>query len=221
MRLTNVRHIILGVSQLKSIHVSQLSYGFKGTRDRYALQILYHNSSARRNITMASIQDSDKPDTLYPKITGSVKDLIRNLSHQHNRDPEIAIPTTIPLTGTVKLHGMHADIVIDSNNEIRLQSRNVRSLNLSNDIQGFAARMLPLREEILKLKSRIHARFLELNTDLAINPEHPLIIAGEWVSPNFAEFSIVSSLPTTQSRVVPRSTPITPNILSLIMNAIN
>ncbi|KAL9120484.1 MAG: hypothetical protein Q9187_002962, partial [Circinaria calcarea] len=90
--------------------------------------------------------------TKYPKISGKVQDFLANLSRLELSDQ----PTTIPLTGTVKLHGAHADIVVHADNTIQLQSRNVLDLKLENDSYGYAAFMLPLRPEILSLKDRYY-----------------------------------------------------------------
>ena len=145
---------------------------------------------------MASFPNPNKPDTLYPKITGSAKDVVSHIIYQQQFHPELAIATSIALTGTVKLHGMHADIVVDSNDEVRLQSRNMYNLSLRNDLQDFAYRMIPLKPEIQKLKSRIHKRFLSLNPGLSIDDSHPLIIAGEWIGPGIQKKVAISELPT-------------------------
>ena len=138
----------------------------------------------------------DKPGTLFPKITGRVEEFVTNISLQQQDYPDIPTSTSILLTGTAKLHGMHADIVINSNNEVRLQSRNLHSLSLSNDLQGYAAHMLPLYNEIIKIKDRIHARFLKLNPHLTIDDQNPLIIAGEWIGPGIQKKVAISELPS-------------------------
>jgi len=64
--------------------------------------------------------------TLYPRIL-KLKDFLYNLE----KLPEYQSPTSsIHLTGSIKLHGTHADIVFPSptSDEFRLQSRNKAKL---------------------------------------------------------------------------------------------
>ena len=112
--------------------------------------------------------------TLYPKICGKPNDLISRL------DKLGLSPGRFELIGTVKLHGTHADIVVDNEDNIRLQSRHTL-VDVRNDIYGYAAFMLPLRHEILELKRQYLARYAELNPGNTIDPQHPLVIAGEWI----------------------------------------
>lgn len=83
----------------------------------------------------------------------------------------------------MKLYGTHADVIIHHGDRIQLQSRNTANLTLEKDNLGFAAFMLPLRAEILTLKTQYLARYRTLNPEVRIDLDLPLIIAGEWVGP--------------------------------------
>ena len=126
--------------------------------------------------------------TLYPNISGKSHNLVRELS-------KVGLCRgKIELVGTVKLHGSHADIVVDSDDNIRLQSRNVLSVTAENDSYGYAAFMLPLRNEILELKSQYLARYTKLNPGSTIDSQHPLIIAGEWIGQGIQKRVAVNQL---------------------------
>ncbi|MCJ1359642.1 MAG: hypothetical protein MMC33_009644 [Icmadophila ericetorum] len=127
--------------------------------------------------------------TKFPKIQ-KVKDVLKAVDDLDN--PEL--PGLIPLTGTVKLHGMHADIVVHRNNRITLQSRNLLDLDLKNDVIGFAQFMHPLTKEILMLRDKYHARFKELNPGVEISPQYPLIIAGEFIGKGIQKKVAISDL---------------------------
>lgn len=144
---------------------------------------------------MAAPEEAQRT-TLYPKISGKIQDYAKELSIEQESDPELRDVTSIVLVGTVKLHGVHADVVIDNDNNIRLQSRNMLSLTRKNDVQDFAVRVLPLAPHLIALKSRILARFLDLNPGATIQPEHPLIIAGEWIGPGVQKKVALEHLPT-------------------------
>ena len=109
--------------------------------------------------------------TLYPKI-GKLSDVVykaRNLKE-----------SSFDLVGTVKLHGTHADIVIDDNDRIRLQSRNQTDLQPAKDNCGFATFADPLKQDILALRNAFVARYRTLNPNIPLVPELPVVIAGEW-----------------------------------------
>ena len=128
--------------------------------------------------------------TLYPKISGKPGDLLNNI-HDLNLSPS---PAIIPLIGTVKLHGTHADVLIHADSSITLQSRNVSPLTLEDDNTGYAAFMLPLKREILELRDLYHAGFRELNPDIEIDPEYPLVIASEWIGAGIQKGVAISKL---------------------------
>ena len=143
----------------------------------------------------SSIEEPEWAPTLFPKISGKRWEFLENIFYIREHAPNwLEDATSIPLVGTVKLHGTHNDIVIHANNTIQLQSRNVAVLSLKNDPFSFTKTMLPLRPEILQLKGRIHARFCERNPGVEIEVQHPLIIAGEWIGPGVQKNCAVSEL---------------------------
>jgi hypothetical protein len=128
--------------------------------------------------------------TLFPKITGRIDELVDNFSYKYGAEDPI-----IKLTGTVKLHGTHADIVIESNNTIRIQSRNRLSLNMEHDNYNVAASLLPLKEEILELRDRVKDRWQEGNIFEKMEENKPVILAGEWIGPGVQKKVAIASLP--------------------------
>lgn len=101
----------------------------------------------------------------------------------------------LPLIGTVKLHGAHADLVIDSNNKITIQSRNVVGLtSTGKDVYGVAAALEPLGQATLELRNKYHSRFRKLNPGVEILKEFPTIIAGEWIGPGVQKNVAISKL---------------------------
>ncbi|KAI9713112.1 MAG: hypothetical protein M1820_001097 [Bogoriella megaspora] len=127
-------------------------------------------------------------DTLYPKITGKQNEFVARLGKLGFR------PGTIELIGTVKLHGAHADIVIDSQEDIRFQSRNALSIDPGNDNYGFVASMRPFTNKLLDLKNQYHARYAQLNPQTPIDPQYPLIIGGEWIGRGIQKNVAISGL---------------------------
>lgn len=128
--------------------------------------------------------------TLFPKITGRIDELVDNFTYKFGAEDAI-----IKLTGTVKLHGTHADIVIESNNTIRIQSRNRLSLNIEHDNYDVAASLLPLKKEILELRDRVKDRWQERNVFEKIEDHQPIILAGEWIGPGVQKKVAIESLP--------------------------
>lgn len=102
--------------------------------------------------------------------------------------------SNVEITGTVKLHGTHADVIIHPGDRVQLQSRNMANLTIEKDNFGFASFMVPLRAEILELKKQYLARFQTLNPGVAIDPTLPLIIAGEWIGPGVEKKVAISKL---------------------------
>jgi hypothetical protein len=86
--------------------------------------------------------------TLSPKITGKLDEFISSISMY----PSFSETETIPMVGTVKLHGAHADVVVHSDSSISIQSRNQLHLTAANDIYGMYAFLTPLRLELWILK---------------------------------------------------------------------
>ncbi|CAL3969429.1 unnamed protein product [Diplocarpon coronariae] len=144
-----------------------------------------------------------KPTTIFPKITGHVKDIesrYRVDNRKPGRDRAINIlrenvAREIEFVGTVKLHGTHMDIVINSNNTIRLQSRNRGALDEASDQTDFAVAMFQQEQRILSLKKAILARWAQIYTGGCAPVEAQVVIAGEWVGPGIQKNVALASLP--------------------------
>ena len=109
--------------------------------------------------------------TLFPRI-GKLKDVLYE-ARKRNID-------SLDLIGTVKLHGTHADLVINADDQVRCQSRNQLDLQPTHDNIGFATFAAPLKRDIVNLKNTIIARYRKLNPSTPFSAQHPVIIAGEW-----------------------------------------
>lgn len=128
--------------------------------------------------------------TLYPKI---VK--LTDFAYQAPRSLSLKGKRTVALTGTVKLHGTHADVVIQSDGSIRFQSRNRLSISPGkDDNQGFAAFASTRTKEWLDLKRRYIERFRALNPDTVLHTEQ-VLIAGEWCGKGIMKGVAVSNVP--------------------------
>ncbi|KAG0651963.1 hypothetical protein D0Z07_1363 [Hyphodiscus hymeniophilus] len=153
------------------------------------------NDDRFKELTTPPTDEPERAATLFPKISGKHRDFIENIVYARKHSPDWPKNAfSIPLIGTVKLHGTHNDIVIHADNTIQLQSRNVAVLSLENDPYNFTKTTLPLQPEILKLKERIYARFRERNPGIEIEERHPLIIAGEWVGPGVQKACALNQL---------------------------
>jgi hypothetical protein len=135
-------------------------------------------------------EETPPKSTLFPKITGKVDELIENYTYKFGTKHP-----TIKLTGTVKLHGTHADIVIEPDNAIRIQSRNRLSLDIEHDNYNVAASLLPLRKEVLEVKEKIKDRWYQLNAPEKIGEDGPIILAGEWIGPGVQKKVAITNLP--------------------------
>jgi hypothetical protein len=146
---------------------------------------------------------ADKPpSTLYPKITNHIHEVVKTLRHRRNPDPStpsdsIAVEP-MAITGTIKLHGTHADIVISPapTSTITLQSRNTTNLlpGPTSDNFGFAATMSTKRDVILRLRDQFFARWKMLNPDAELDPSLPMTIAGEWIGPGIQNGVAIAQL---------------------------
>ncbi|KAG4439686.1 hypothetical protein IFR05_004823 [Cadophora sp. M221] len=144
-----------------------------------------------------------KASTLFPKITGNLN-LIESRYRVDNRKPNPdravnvlrdQVTRKIKVIGTVKLHGQHADIVINPDNTIRLQSRNKPVLDEKHGIVGFAKAMFSLEKNLLELKERIVSRWVGNNRPEKLSDKYPLVIAGEWVGPGIQKNVALDELP--------------------------
>ena len=138
---------------------------FKGIT--YTLYILKMSENSEETV----LQVPTRSD-LYPKII-KLKDFVKYAREQ-------GLPQQITLTGTVKLHGTHADIVVIPGNEIRPQSRNVQDLRTTPDNNGFAAWTASRRPDLLKIKEAIVERYRILNPGSPIRDDLPVVMAGEF-----------------------------------------
>jgi hypothetical protein len=119
--------------------------------------------------------------TLYPKITNHLVEIIKTLKYKLNpENNEDVILEPIPIVGTVKLHGTHADILIYGDNDIVLQSRNKPKLLATADNQGFAAAMAQKTSTILHLRNQLVSRWQQLHPNQNLD-KGPITIAGEWI----------------------------------------
>ncbi|KAF7866843.1 hypothetical protein EAF04_005684 [Stromatinia cepivora] len=132
--------------------------------------------------------------TLYPKISGKPKNLMLEFNKYQNKTKGRRA-TSISVTGTVKLHGTHADFLIHADHTIQLQSRNTDHLTAEKDTIGFVPFALALKPQILDLKKQFHSRFLKLNPKAKVQEDHPLIIAGEFIGPRIQKDVAISALP--------------------------
>ncbi|KAL9640871.1 MAG: hypothetical protein Q9164_000029 [Protoblastenia rupestris] len=131
--------------------------------------------------------------SLYPKIL-KLADFVYEVKALRNWPFEDA---KISLTGSIKLHGTHADIVYTSptSSGFRLQSRNKKALVPGNeDNAGFAAYIASIGpRRILSLRDRLIARYQALNPDSRIEGE--IILAGEWCGTGIQKKVAISQLP--------------------------
>ncbi|KAH9867135.1 hypothetical protein IAQ61_007727 [Plenodomus lingam] len=135
--------------------------------------------------------------TLYPKISNHISDVIEALQHlkgdlEHEETDDHREP--IPITGTVKLHGTHADILIYSNDEIVFQSRNVTRLSALKDNYGFAATMSTKTKALLQLRDMYKTHWLQINPGDFFDENFPVIVAGEWIGEKIEKGVAISQL---------------------------
>lgn len=122
--------------------------------------------------------------TLFPKITQHVAEVVKALKELGDGSNCLDSGTTVesvPLAGSVKLHGTHADILIYDDDRIVLQSKNVPNITIANDNLGFAAAMADKAAVILRLRDRYLARWDSLHSERSLDTAHPVLIAGEWI----------------------------------------
>ena len=159
------------------------------------MNLLTIGQLSRQNDSVADEDPGHEPEksadartTLYPKIF-KLTDFL-----YHARSLQSPVKS-IHLTGSVKLHGTHADIVfVDCSDEIRLQSRNKLSLNPGNDNAGFASFIAAIEKEALnELRDRLLDRYLSLNPARKVNGD--LVIAGEWCGIGVQKKVAISRIP--------------------------
>lgn len=125
-------------------------------------------------------------DELFPKISGKHVDfltLLRRLKHEDK------LPPILDLEGTVKLHGMHADIkyILNSRTESGVytsttvfQSRN-RICEPEEDQHGWPRNVARTPAALKQLRDQVILVFQKNNPDATIDLAKPLVVAGEWI----------------------------------------
>ena len=129
------------------------------------------------------------PTTLYPKIL-KLSDFI------HTVRKDLPSLSSIHLTGSVKLHGTHADIVFQPNtNTIRCQSRNKLDIKAGNeDNAGFAAFVAGTEQrKLIDLRDRVIERYNKLNPDRSVEGE--IVLAGEWCGTGIQKKVALNEIP--------------------------
>jgi hypothetical protein len=161
--------------------------------DSICLTLPITSRSASPQIALATPANS----TLYPKITNHITEIVKILK-ELNRDSEHpdkeVVLAPIPIVGTIKLHGTHADILIHTDDRIVLQSRNIVGLQVAKDNAGFASTMLQKTKALLRLRDLFVARFIQLNPSSPVDPTHPVLIAGEWIGESIQKGVAISAL---------------------------
>ena len=133
--------------------------------------------------------------TLYPKIFKLSNFVFLIKSSSADQSP----PDTVPLIGSTKLHGTHADIVFASatSPDFRLQSRNQLDLKAGvRDNVGFAAWVMSLEKDkgvILRLRDRFVERYRKLNPKVVVEGE--IIVAAEWCGMGIQKKVAISKAP--------------------------
>ncbi|KAF2822050.1 hypothetical protein CC86DRAFT_94970 [Ophiobolus disseminans] len=141
-------------------------------------------SSNSQTLTSQPAMANSAASTLYPKITTHINEVVailRKANCDAGNPEKNVILDPIPIVGTVKLHGTHADMLIYSDNRIVFQSRGVVGLQPTKDNAGFAAAMSPKTKALLRLRDLFTACYTQLDPDTPIDPTHPVLIAGEWI----------------------------------------
>ena len=96
--------------------------------------------------------------TLYPKISTHVGEIVKTLRelYRDSSNPEKEpVLDPIPIIGTVKLHGTHADILVSDDGRIVFQSKNIVGIHTAKDNAGFATIMSQRTKAILRLRDLI------------------------------------------------------------------
>lgn len=141
--------------------------------------------------------------TLYPKITNKLSEVrhalvksghVAELPGTADAPNSIYTPSTARIIGTVKLHGTHADILVNSKDQITLQSRNNLKITKENDNYAFAVMMEQHFPAILRLRNHYRTRFQELNPTADVKDGFDLLIAGEWIGSKIQRGVAISTL---------------------------
>ena len=159
----------------------------------------YHNipSDPESNASPIAMATTATPgptaSTLYPKITGKLPDLVRNLSY-HCGLQSHPINELVPFIGTVKLHGTHADIVIDAFDRVTYQSRNRISITPESDNLGFAAFCAGRNPQIKRFVENVRKKWQQMHAQAKADERPPVILAGEWIGQGVQKGVAIASL---------------------------
>jgi hypothetical protein len=123
----------------------------------------------------------------YPKIR-QFKDIIREVKVRSSYSGQdegglpiydgAAVAPTLTYSGTVKLHGTNASIVLAPNNEVRVQSRK-RVITVNKDNHGFAKFAIEGVGEAYWL-----AQGTRIREQFDLSDSHTIILYGEWCGGN-------------------------------------
>ena len=146
------------------------------------------NSVSDETFEAGTEKPGEERTTLYPKI----HKFTDFLYHARRLNPRVE---SLDLTGTVKLHGTHADIVFErKSNDIRLQSRNQLALSPEKDNAGFAAFIAATEKKtLLNLRDRVIKSYRDLNPTEDVTGD--IVIAGEWCGAGVQKKVAISEIP--------------------------
>ncbi|KAK3117702.1 hypothetical protein LTR53_000631 [Teratosphaeriaceae sp. CCFEE 6253] len=165
--------------------------------------------------TIANSTDVDAAcSTLYPKTSGKLADLTHNITAflHPDRLPENLPPTpmaallssgptraaSFEFTGTVKLHGTHADIVVHVDGEIVCQSRNRLRLSVASDNLGFALFCSTRSPAIHRLAGTVRQRWRDRHPGAEPGKDGEdgtVLLAGEWIGQGVQKGVAIAELP--------------------------
>ena len=66
---------------------------------------------------------------------------------------------------------------------------------MENDVCGFAKHMLPRQSEVINLRNQYISRYKELNPNVEVSKDIPVIIAGEWIARGIKKNVAICELP--------------------------
>lgn len=134
-----------------------------------------------------SAKFSKKSTTLYPSI--------KKLTDFVHAAKRLGTAPSTRLTGSVKLHGTHADIVfVNNTDEIRVQSRNQLALSVDIDNAGFARFIAATdKKTILDLRDRMLERYHKLNPNTEVIGD--VVMAGEWCGTGIQKKVAIANIP--------------------------
>lgn len=146
----------------------------------------------------------ERPSTLYPSITN---DIVTMLKLVRDRNAILRPVRQLEMTGTVKLHGTHADVLLWQGDQmqslgrgegrIQVQSRNVVNITPEKDNEGFATFVKDNEQAIRDVFSKVVRRWGTIHTDAItrnLDFQCPVLLAGEWIGRGVKEGVAISKL---------------------------